>query len=125
MDSLEEKVKFLKRQIEEYNNLAPSEKINKIDILNHITKEKDNCLVYLKNIRATLTNLPEELIQSEEELTDENFTIHVNRINEIKKIVDEGNISLEKTIELHQEAIKISQFLNKYLKDKQMKIVYL
>jgi exodeoxyribonuclease VII small subunit len=125
MSSIEEKVKFLKRQVEEYNALAPSDKINKIDILNLITKEKDECLMHLKNIKTSLSNPLGEQIQAEGEMNDENFTIYINRINEIKKIIDNENISLEKTIELHQESIKISQFINKYLKDKQMKVVYL
>lgn len=53
---------------------------------------------------------------------DQTFEMKMNRLENIVKSLDEEEVSLEKSLELYQEGIKLSQECDNILKSAELKV---
>ena len=53
---------------------------------------------------------------------DQTFEMKMTRLETIVKSLDEGEVSLEKSLELYQEGIKLSQECDNILKNAELKV---
>lgn len=121
--NIEQKIADLKNKIDEFNNLSNLDKIKNVENLNIIIKEKEEYLNYIDYQKKKIQSKETYLLN--EEINDQNFIKLIERINQIKKIIDENNLNFDEIIELIEEFKGIKYFINNYLQEKKMKITYI
>ena len=135
---VEQKIDDLKKKIDQYESMKDSEKINNIQNYNELSKELNNCKIILtaskntfKNIETNITDNDMENDNSKKKkgkkISNENDDTSIEylmvSVKEIKKQLDNNNLTLQEMIHLYDQFNRIKLKLTEMLKEKKMEII--
>ncbi|QKF93695.1 hypothetical protein QKU48_gp0237 [Fadolivirus algeromassiliense] len=120
--SLEKRIENLKKRINDYEQMDENSKISNVQEYKEIQKEKDICSTIIDGYKQSL-NDPKTKKDNKKKQTNDNISELLNKMYEIKKIIEGNNLEVDKMVTYYQELCNIRNILNDHFKNKKMEIV--
>lgn len=122
--SLENKIDLLKKKIIEYEEFDDNEKINKIQEYNKIIQEKEKCSNLILDYKKSLDEIKPKK-NKQKKHSNENISTLLNKMHEIKKVLELNTLPIKELIVHYQELCEIKSILEEHFKNKKMEILEL
>ena len=113
------------KEINDFNALSNSEKIKNIDTYNTFVSNISDYQAQLEEFQTILDQIenPPKTKKKSKPFTNKDFTVAMNKIMEIKKRIDENDISVDDLIELYKDLKAFQMKVVPYLEGKKLEII--
>ena len=121
--TLEQRINVLKKMVIEYDQLDDNKKISNTQEYNKILEEKEACSTIIAHYKKTMNDTKAKKDTKKKKQQYENIPELLEKMNDIKKVMETDNLEINDLITYYQELCEIKGILDDHFKTKKMEII--